>query len=78
MDPDNPKCSEDSAYPAESDSEYGWEKLFSERLYFSFHSNYDWILELQGFIIFLDLKEPGREERKSSCGYMQENCPGGE
>ena len=35
MDPDNPKCSEDSAYPANPDSEYGWEKLFSERLYLS-------------------------------------------
>jgi nucleoside-diphosphate-sugar epimerase len=40
MDPDNPKCSEDSAYPANPDSEYGWEKLFSERLYLSFHRNY--------------------------------------
>lgn len=40
MDPDNPKCSEDSAYPAAPDSEYGWEKLFSERLYFSFKRNY--------------------------------------
>lgn len=40
-DPDNPKCSEDSAYPAAPDSEYGWEKLFSERLYFSFQRNYN-------------------------------------
>lgn len=40
-DPDNPKCSEDSAYPADPDSEYGWEKLFSERLYFSFQRNYN-------------------------------------
>ena len=40
QDPDNPKCSEDSAYPAKPDSEYGWEKLFSERLYLSFHRNY--------------------------------------
>lgn len=40
MDPDNPKCSEDSAYPAAPDSEYGWEKLFSERLYLSFYRNY--------------------------------------
>ena len=40
MDPDNPKCSEDSAYPAAPDSEYGWEKLFSERLYFAFAKNY--------------------------------------
>ena len=40
MDPDNPKCSEDSAYPAAPDSEYGWEKLFSERLYFAYYRNY--------------------------------------
>jgi nucleoside-diphosphate-sugar epimerase len=39
-DPENPLCSESSAYPAEPDSEYGWEKLFSERLYFSFARNY--------------------------------------
>ena len=40
MDPDNPKCSEESAYPANPDSEYGWEKLLSERLYLSFYRNY--------------------------------------
>lgn len=39
-DPNNPNCSEDSAYPAAPDSEYGWEKLFSERLYFAFNRNY--------------------------------------
>jgi len=39
-DPDNPNCVESSAYPAEPDSEYGWEKLFSERLYFAFMRNY--------------------------------------
>lgn len=39
-DPDNPICSEDSAYPAAPDSEYGWEKLFSERLYFAYSRNY--------------------------------------
>jgi GDP-D-mannose 3', 5'-epimerase len=39
-DPNNPKCSEDSAYPAAPDSEYGWEKLFSERLYLSYQRNY--------------------------------------
>jgi len=39
-DPDNPKCSEDSAYPAEPDSEYGWEKIFSEHLYLAFRRNY--------------------------------------
>lgn len=40
MDPDNPKCEESSAYPAMPDSEYGWEKLFSERLYAAFAKNY--------------------------------------
>ena len=40
MDPNNPKCSEDSAYPADPDSEYGWEKLFSERSWLSFMRNY--------------------------------------
>lgn len=39
-DPDNPKCSEDSVYPAEPDSEYGWEKLFGERLYLNYKRNY--------------------------------------
>ena len=40
LDPDNPNCEESSAYPAEPDSEYGWEKLFSERLYLSYARNY--------------------------------------
>ena len=40
LDPDNPNCIESSAYPANPDSEYGWEKLFSERLYFAFNRNY--------------------------------------
>jgi GDP-D-mannose 3', 5'-epimerase len=40
LDPNNPNCAEDSAYPAAPDSEYGWEKLFSERLYLAFNRNY--------------------------------------
>jgi len=40
LDPDNPDCREESAYPANPDSEYGWEKLFSERLFFAYHRNY--------------------------------------
>ncbi len=40
LDPESPNCSEDSAYPAMPDSEYGWEKLFSEHLYLAFHRNY--------------------------------------
>jgi GDP-D-mannose 3', 5'-epimerase len=39
LDPNNPTTSEDSAYPANPDSEYGWEKLFSERLYLAYHRN---------------------------------------
>lgn len=40
LDPNNPNCEESSAYPANPDSEYGWEKLFSERLYLAFNRNY--------------------------------------
>src|ERR1035438_1104197 len=40
LDPNNPKCSEDSASPAAPDSEYGWEKLFTERLYLAYMRNY--------------------------------------
>jgi len=49
MDPDNPMCSEDSAYPAAPDSEYGWEKLFSERLYFAFKRNYKMVVKVARF-----------------------------
>ena len=41
LDPNNPNCEESSAYPANPDSEYGWEKLFSERLYLAFNRNYN-------------------------------------
>jgi nucleoside-diphosphate-sugar epimerase len=41
MDPNAPDCREDTAYPANPDSEYGWEKLFSERLYFAYSRNYN-------------------------------------
>ena len=40
VDPDDPNCREDSAYPAAPDSEYGWEKLFSERLYLAYNRNH--------------------------------------
>jgi nucleoside-diphosphate-sugar epimerase len=41
LDPNNPNCEEASAYPANPDSEYGWEKLFSERLFLAFNRNYN-------------------------------------
>ena len=44
VDPENPNCAEDSAYPAHPDSEYGWEKLFSERMWRSYARNYNCLL----------------------------------
>ena len=41
LDPNNPNCEESSAYPANPDSEYGWEKLFSERIYLAYNRNYN-------------------------------------
>jgi len=49
LDRDNPICSEESAYPANPDSEYGWEKLFSERLYLSFQRNYKMNIKIARF-----------------------------
>jgi nucleoside-diphosphate-sugar epimerase len=49
LDPNNPVCSEPSAYPAAPDSEYGWEKLFSERLYFAYMRNYGFEVHVARF-----------------------------
>jgi GDP-D-mannose 3',5'-epimerase len=49
LDPDNPNCTEDSAYPADPDSEYGWEKLFSERMFLSFMRNKDLQIRIARF-----------------------------
>jgi nucleoside-diphosphate-sugar epimerase len=49
MDPDNPTCTEASAYPAAPDSEYGWEKLFSERLFFAYARNYGFQVRVARF-----------------------------
>jgi len=49
LDPDNPNCSEDSAYPAEPDSDYGWEKLFSEKLYLAWMRNYNLNIRIARF-----------------------------
>lgn len=48
-DPDNPNCEESSAYPAAPDSEYGWEKLFSERLYKAYERNYGLTVRIARF-----------------------------
>lgn len=49
LDPNNPICTEDSAYPAAPDSEYGWEKLFSERLYLSYMRNHGMAVRIARF-----------------------------
>ena len=49
MDPNNPNCEESSAYPANPDSEYGWEKLFSERLYLAFARNHNLNIRIARF-----------------------------
>ncbi len=49
LDPQNPKCSEDSVYPAAPDSDYGWEKLFSERLYLAHQRNHDVAVRIARF-----------------------------
>ncbi len=56
LDPANPNCVEDSVYPAQPDSEYGWEKLFSERLYLSFQKNYGLNVKIARFHNIFGLK----------------------
>jgi nucleoside-diphosphate-sugar epimerase len=82
MDPDNPVCSEDSAYPANPDSEYGWEKLFSERLYFAFHRNYGVQVKVARFHNIFGPEGTwcgGREKAPAAiCRKVVEAEPGGE
>ncbi len=81
-DPDNPKTSEESAYPAYPDSEYGWEKLFSERLYLSFHRNYHLDVRIARFHNIFGPEgtwEGGREKVPAAfCGKIAEAQDGGE
>ena len=65
LDPDNPDCREESAYPADPDSEYGWEKLFSERLYLAYNRNYDIPVRIARYHnIFWSRGHLGRWKRK--------------
>ena len=81
-DPRNPKCSEDSAYPAAPDSEYGWEKLFSERLYLSFHRNYKVPVRIARFHNIFGIEgtwQGGREKAPAAmCRKVAEAKDGGE
>lgn len=65
LDPDNPDCREESAYPANPDSEYGWEKLFSERLFLLIIVTTGCLFGSLGIIISLDPEgtwDGGREK----------------
>ena len=81
-DPDNPKCSEDSAYPAAPDSEYGWEKLFSEHLYLAVHWNYGLEVHIARFHNIFGPEgtwNSGREKAPAAmCRKVAETPDGGE
>src|SRR6201993_4003005 len=81
-DPHNPKCSEDSAYPAAPDSEYGWEKLFSERLYFAYMRNCGVDVRVARFHNIFGPEGPwggGREKAPAAvCRKVAETPDGGE
>lgn len=81
LDPDNPKCSEDSAYPADPDTEYGWEKLFSERLYLSYARDYGMDVRIARFHNVFGPQgtwEGGREKAPAAiCRKVAEAVDGG-
>ena len=82
MDPDNPKCSEDSAYPASPDSDYGWEKLFSERMYMAYNRNYKTDVRIARFHNIFGSEgswNDGREKFPAAiCRKVSEAQDGGE
>ena len=82
LDPNNPNCKESSAYPANPDSEYGWEKLFSERLYLAFARNYNLEVRIARFHnIFgpYGTYKGGKEKAPAAmCRKVAEMLEGGE
>jgi nucleoside-diphosphate-sugar epimerase len=80
-DPNNPNCEESTAYPANPDSEYGWEKLFSERLYLAFHKNYGLEVRIGRFHNIFGQEgtwEGGREKAPAAlCRKVAESTEGG-
>ncbi len=81
-DPDNPDCSEDSAYPAAPDSEYGWEKLFSERLYMAYARNHGMRVHIARYHNIFGEEGTWRGGREKSpaaiCRKVAEAADGGE
>tara|TARA_Y100000591_G_scaffold9669_1_gene7588 strand:+ start:12649 stop:13614 length:966 start_codon:yes stop_codon:yes gene_type:complete len=82
LDPNNPNCTEDSAYPAEPDSEYGWEKLFSERFYLAAKRNYGIDVRIGRFHNIFGPEgswKDGREKAPAAfCRKVAETPDGGE
>jgi nucleoside-diphosphate-sugar epimerase len=82
LDPANPKCSEDSAYPAAPDSDYGWEKLFSERLYLAYHRNHGVDVRVARFHNIFGPEGTWRDGREKApaaiCRKVAEAADGGE
>jgi nucleoside-diphosphate-sugar epimerase len=82
LDPNNPNCEESSAYPANPDSEYGWEKLFSERMFLAFHRNYNLDIRIARFHnIFgpYGTYKDGKEKAPAAiCRKVAECLDGGE
>jgi nucleoside-diphosphate-sugar epimerase len=81
-DPQNPNLAEDSAYPAAPDSEYGWEKLFSERMYLAFNRNYGMQVRIARFHNIFGPEgtwRGGREKAPAAlCRKVAEAPDGGE
>lgn len=82
LEANNPKCSEESAYPANPDSEYGWEKLFSERMYLSFKRNYGLNVHIARFHNIFGVEGTwtgGKEKAPAAvCRKVAETPDGGE
>jgi nucleoside-diphosphate-sugar epimerase len=82
MDPENPKCAEATAYPAAPDSEYGWEKLFSERMYLSYARNYGLNVRIARFHNIFGSEgawNNGKEKSPAAiCRKVAETTDGGE
>ena len=82
LDPDNPNCEESSAYPANPDSEYGWEKLFSERLFLAFARNHGLQIRIARFHNIFGLQgtwKGGKEKAPAAmCRKVAETPDGGE
>jgi GDP-D-mannose 3',5'-epimerase len=80
MDPENPKCSEDSVYPAAPDSDYGWEKLFSERLYLAYGRNHGLGVRIARFHNIFGEEgtwRGGKEKAPAALARKVAECPDG-